>query len=111
MKKILSLILILFVTSTSVFAGDIVKSKLKNGQTVIVKEVKNNPIVMIDTWVKTGSIDETDANNGVAHFLEHLFFKGSKNYPNNEFDKIFKFTSLYVVKSPIISAKMGISEN
>lgn len=90
MKKILSLILILFVTSTSVFAGDIVKSKLKNGQTVIVKEVKSNPIVMIDTWVKTGSIDENDANNGVAHFLEHLFFKGSKNYPNNEFDKILE---------------------
>lgn len=90
MKKILSLILILFVTSTSVFAGEIVKSKLKNGQTVIVKEVKSNPIVMIDTWVKTGSIDENDANNGVAHFLEHLFFKGSKNYPNNEFDKILE---------------------
>lgn len=90
MKKFLSLILILFITSTSVFAGDIVKSKLKNGQTVIVKEVKNNPIVMIDTWVKTGSIDENDTNNGVAHFLEHLFFKGSKNYPNNEFDKILE---------------------
>lgn len=90
MKKILSLILILFMSATSVFAGEIIKSKLKNGQTVIVKEVKNNPIVMIDTWVKTGSIDETDANNGVAHFLEHLFFKGSKNYPNNEFDKILE---------------------
>ena len=90
MKKLISLILILFVSATSTFAGEIVKSKLKNGQTVIVKEVKNNPIVMIDTWVKTGSIDETDANNGVAHFLEHLFFKGSKNYPNNEFDKILE---------------------
>lgn len=90
MKKILSLILILFITSTSAFAGEIVKSKLKNGQTVIVKEVKNNPIVMIDTWVKTGSIDENDCNNGVAHFLEHLFFKGSKNYQNNEFDKILE---------------------
>lgn len=90
MRKILSLILILFITSTSAFAGEIVKSKLKNGQTVIVKEVKNNPIVMIDTWVKTGSIDENDCNNGVAHFLEHLFFKGSKNYPDNQFDKILE---------------------
>lgn len=90
MKKILSLILILFITSTSVIAEEIIKTQLKNGQTLIVKEVKNNPIVMIDTWVKTGSIDETDNNNGVAHFLEHLFFKGSKNYPNNEFDRILE---------------------
>lgn len=90
MKKFLSLILVFFITSTVVFADEIVKTKLKSGQTVIVKEVKNNPIVIIDTWVKTGSIDETDTNNGVAHFLEHLFFKGSKNFPDNEFDRILE---------------------
>ncbi len=90
MRRFISLILVFFITSTVVFADEIVKTKLKSGQTVIIKEVKNNPIVMIDTWVKTGSIDETDTNNGVAHFLEHLFFKGSKNFPDNEFDRILE---------------------
>lgn len=90
MKKLLSILIILFTVSTAVFAGEIAKTKLPSGQTVIVKEIKTNPIVIIDTWVKTGSIDETDENNGVAHFLEHLFFKGSQNYPNNEFDKILE---------------------
>lgn len=64
--------------------------KLDNGQTVVVQEVKNNPIVTIDTWIKTGSIDETDLNNGVAHFLEHLFFKGTKTLSPGEFDKILE---------------------
>ena len=64
--------------------------KLDNGQTVIIQEVKNNPIVTIDTWIKTGSIDEDDSNNGVAHFLEHLFFKGTKNHAPGEFDKILE---------------------
>lgn len=64
--------------------------KLDNGQTVIIQEVKNNPIVTVDTWIKTGSIDEDDTNNGVAHFLEHLFFKGTKNHAPGEFDKILE---------------------
>ncbi len=64
--------------------------RLDNGQTVVIQEVHNNPIVIIDTWIKTGSIDEDDSNNGVAHFLEHLFFKGTKNHSTGEFDKILE---------------------
>lgn len=89
MRKIILLICILFV-GTNVFALDCSVFKLDNGQTVIIQQVKNNPIVIIDTWIKTGSINETDKNNGVAHFLEHLFFKGTKKYPTGEFDKILE---------------------
>ena len=78
-----------------IFAGNIcfaVESvyTLDNGQTVIIKEVKTNPIVTMDTWIRTGSINENDKNNGVAHFLEHLFFKGSKNHEPGEFDKLLE---------------------
>ena len=73
-----------------VYAADFNIYKLDNGQTVVVKEVKTNPIATIDTWIKTGSINETDENNGVSHFLEHLFFKGSTNHPTGEFDKILE---------------------
>lgn len=72
------------------FALDYDVYKLDDGQTVIVKQVKNNPIVTIDTWVKTGSINENDQNNGVSHFLEHLFFKGTETHPGGEFDKILE---------------------
>ncbi len=88
MKKFL-LFLLLFYANT-VIAADLNVYKLNNGQTVVIKEVNTNPIVTIDTWVKTGSINETDENNGVSHFLEHLFFKGSTNHAPGEFDKILE---------------------
>jgi len=63
---------------------------LNNGQTVIIKEVHANPVVTVDTWVKTGSINENDQNNGVSHFLEHLLFKGTKTHKAGEADKILE---------------------
>lgn len=89
MRKILT-IFALLLFSVSVWAGDYTVQKLPNGQTAVVYPIKDNPIVTIDTWIKTGSINETDANNGVAHFLEHLFFKGTKAHPTGEFDKILE---------------------
>ena len=89
MKKIL-FIFIAFVIGSSVFASEPQIYNLENGQTVIIQEVHSNPIVTVDTWIKTGSINETDENNGVSHFLEHLFFKGSTNHAPGEFDKILE---------------------
>lgn len=89
MKKFIIVAAIL-VCGNVVWASQAQMYKLDNGQTVVVQEVKNNPIVTIDTWVKTGSIDEEDSNNGVAHFLEHLFFKGTKTHEPGEFDKILE---------------------
>lgn len=89
MKKFL-LLLITVCFAGIVYAADFNVYKLENGQTVIIQEVKTNPIVTIDTWIKTGSINENDENNGVSHFLEHLFFKGSTNHAPGEFDKILE---------------------
>lgn len=89
MKKIAITIISIFF-GVIVYAGDFNVYKLDNGQTVVIKEVKTNPIVTIDTWIKTGSINENEENNGVSHFLEHLFFKGSTNHAPGEFDKILE---------------------
>ena len=89
MKKFL-ILTVLVIFSNCVFATDFNVYKLENGQTVVIQEVKSNPIVTIDTWIKTGSINEDDQNNGVSHFLEHLFFKGSTNHAPGEFDKILE---------------------
>jgi len=64
--------------------------QLKNGHTVVIKEVHSNPIVTVDTWVKTGSAMENNQNNGISHFLEHLMFKGAKNHKNGEIEKILE---------------------
>ena len=87
-KFLLLVVFILF--AVPVFAQDFTVQKLANGQTVVVYEIHNNPIVTIDTWIKTGSINENDKNNGISHFLEHLFFKGTKAHPVGEIDKILE---------------------
>ena len=88
MKKIILVFALILANGVAAFCANVYK--LDNGQTVVIQEVKNNPIVTIDTWIKTGSIDETDENNGVAHFLEHLFFKGTLKHAPGEFDKILE---------------------
>ncbi len=89
LKKII-LILVAMLLNMYVLASDFTVHKLPSGQTLIIQEVKTNPIVTIDTWVKTGSINENDNNNGVSHFLEHLFFKGTKLHPAGDFDRILE---------------------
>ena len=91
MKKYLtSILLAVIITFQPAFAKDYSVKKLPSGQTLIIKESHDNPIVTIDTWVKTGSVNETDSNNGVAHFLEHMFFKGTQKYPTGQFDRILE---------------------
>jgi zinc protease len=63
---------------------------LPNQQTVYIQENHTRPIVTIDSWVKTGSVNETTANNGVSHFLEHLLFKGTPTYPAGAIDKLLE---------------------
>ena len=59
---------------------------LDNGHKVALA-YKEGALVNISSWVKTGSINENDKNNGVSHFLEHLMFKGTEKYKAGEFDK------------------------
>ncbi|MFH2070682.1 MAG: pitrilysin family protein [Elusimicrobiota bacterium] len=60
---------------------------LKNGLTVYLKSDNKLPIVSVHLWVKAGSVDETKQNNGVSHFLEHMLFKGTTNYPVGEISR------------------------
>lgn len=53
----------------------------------IVFAYKKGGLINISSWVKTGSINENDINNGISHFLEHLMFKGTSKHKAGEFDK------------------------
>ena len=53
----------------------------------IVFAYKKGGLINISSWVKTGSINENDVNNGISHFLEHLMFKGTSKHKAGEFDK------------------------
>ena len=90
MLKKIFITVVVFMITVAVQASDFTVQKLPNGQTLVIQEVRNNPLITIDTWVRTGSINETDSNSGVSHFLEHLFFKGTKKHPAGEFDRILE---------------------
>ncbi len=68
----------------------VIEYKLPTGQTLYIKEDHSQPIVTIDTWVKTGSVNESDKINGVSHFLEHLLFKGTDQYKPGEIDRLLE---------------------
>lgn len=53
----------------------------------IVFAYKQSELINISSWVKTGSINENDKNNGISHFLEHLMFKGTSKHKAGEFDR------------------------
>jgi len=61
---------------------------LSNGMQVVVVTNRRAPIVAHMVWYKIGAADEPRGKSGIAHFFEHLMFKGTKNYPHGEFSKI-----------------------
>ncbi|MBA8845512.1 zinc protease [Ochrobactrum sp. RH1CCR137] len=58
---------------------------LPNGLEVIVIPDHRAPVVTQMIWYHVGSADEAPGVSGIAHFLEHLMFKGTKNHPAGEF--------------------------
>jgi zinc protease len=60
---------------------------LGNGLQVVVIPDHRTPVVTQMIWYKVGSADETPGKSGLAHFLEHLMFKGTAKHPAGEFSK------------------------
>jgi zinc protease len=64
------------------------KTVLENGLTVLTKEVHTAPVVTVQVWYKVGSRNEEPGVNGIAHQLEHMMFKGTRNRPI-QFGRLF----------------------
>jgi zinc protease len=60
---------------------------LGNGLQVVVIPDHRTPVVTQMIWYKVGSADETPGKSGLAHFLEHLMFKGTSKHPTGEFSQ------------------------
>ena len=59
---------------------------LPNGATCVVADIEQSTLTCIDFWCKGGSLCEIKDEEGIAHFLEHMIFKGSKSLKEGEFD-------------------------
>jgi len=64
-------------------------TELGSGVRVVTEEVPSVRSVALGLWVRTGSRNETPAQAGVSHFLEHLLFKGTERYSAIEISELF----------------------
>jgi zinc protease len=69
-------------------APDVSSFKLANGLEVVVIPDRRTPVVTHMLWYKVGSADEPPGKSGIAHFLEHLLFKGTEKNPAGKFSKV-----------------------
>ncbi|MFN6497574.1 MAG: M16 family metallopeptidase [Nostoc sp. DedQUE01] len=72
----------------STLTQNVRKTVLENGLIVLTKEVHTAPVVTVQVWYKIGSRNEERGVNGIAHQLEHMMFKGTKNRPI-QFGRLF----------------------
>jgi zinc protease len=68
-------------------ADSIQTSRLPNGLDLVVKQNPGASLVALSVWVKAGSANETYANSGVAHLLEHTLFEGDPNQKSDPVDR------------------------
>ena len=73
----------------AVSTGDAQLTQLDSGIRVVTEDVPSVRSVALGLWVRTGSRNETPAQAGVSHFLEHLLFKGTKRHNAIEIAEIF----------------------
>ncbi len=68
-------------------AGAIADFRLDNGLEVVVIPDHRAPVVTHMVWYRNGSADDPPGKSGIAHFLEHLMFKGTATHPKGEFSE------------------------
>ncbi|MEM8779810.1 MAG: pitrilysin family protein [Cyanobacteria bacterium P01_G01_bin.49] len=94
-------------------------SHLANGLTIIAEQMPVEAI-NLNLWLKVGSAIETDEINGMAHFLEHMVFKGTTNLKSGEFERLIEergavtnagtsqeYTHFYVTSAPSDFAQLA----
>ena len=80
------------------------RTVLPNGLTVLVRRDTSAPVVAIFTQVKAGYFDETDDVSGIAHVLEHMFFKGTERRGVGDIAKETKASGGYLNAHTIYDA-------
>jgi zinc protease len=67
--------------------NSVTKTQLSNGLTVLLKEIHTAPIISHWLWYRVGSRDEVAGRTGISHWVEHMQFKGTPQFPAGVLDK------------------------
>lgn len=68
----------------------VTKWKLDNGLEILVHEDYSTPLVSFHQWYRVGSRNEKPGMTGIAHFFEHLMFKGTQNFSSEDFEHLIQ---------------------
>ena len=74
-------------TTSSSSTLQVANFTLSNGLDVVVIPDHRAPVVTHMIWYRNGAADDPQGKSGIAHFLEHLMFKGTKRHPKGEFSE------------------------
>jgi predicted Zn-dependent peptidase len=66
-----------------------IKHRLSNGQRVVLEKIPTVRSVSFGIWVKTGSRNERQEDNGISHFIEHMLFKGTERHSAKDIADVF----------------------
>jgi zinc protease len=82
--------LVLLAASAAPGATDVLEATLDNGLRVLVLEDHRSPVVTVQLWYRVGSRDERPGATGLAHFLEHMMFKGTPTHGKGAFARLIE---------------------
>ncbi len=89
MSRLVAWVAMLVVAGVSAArAAEVTQFTLDNGMDVVVIEDHRAPVVVHMVWYRVGAADEPVTKSGIAHFLEHLMFKGTEKLGPGEFSKV-----------------------
>ena len=71
-------------------APPVTEATLDNGLRILVLEDHRNPIATVQTWYRVGSRNEIPGATGLAHFLEHMMFKGTATHGKGQFARVIE---------------------
>ena len=84
-----SFLIFLLIMPLTAFANTVIQEfKLDNGLKLVVQEDHRSPVVVSQVWYRAGSLDEVNGKTGVAHVLEHMMFKGTKQVKAGQFSRL-----------------------
>lgn len=96
MKALLRLLLAMVLlahgglVSAQIDAGQVVT--LENGLNIFIRPMRAAPVVAVNIWVKVGSVNEEPGQEGYAHLIERMLFRGSGHFPGASLEKEIKMT-------------------
>jgi len=87
---VLALAAVAFRPTPAAAADPVLATTLDNGLRVLLLEDHRNPVASFQIWYRVGSRNEVRGATGIAHFLEHLMFKGTPRYGRGQYSQLIE---------------------